>query len=35
MQGFLFAKPTSAAEIDRLLAEANVFPVEAAVAQPA
>ena len=26
MQGFLFAKPAPAAEIDRLLAETNVFP---------
>jgi diguanylate cyclase (GGDEF)-like protein len=35
MQGFLFAKPSSASDIGRLLGEANVLPVQPAMAQPA
>jgi diguanylate cyclase (GGDEF)-like protein len=35
MQGFLFAKPAAAAEIDRLVAEAKGFSAEASMAQSA
>jgi EAL domain-containing protein (putative c-di-GMP-specific phosphodiesterase class I) len=35
MQGFLFAKPAPASEIDRLVAQANGLSVEALAPQPA